>query len=56
VDRTRLGYEVLVKLKVDELLLRERPEGGHPSLALSFEAVTPEDKPTSCASAAHGRH
>ena len=39
VARTRLGYEVLVKLKVDELLEQEylptdvSPDGGHAEIA-----------------------
>jgi hypothetical protein len=46
VERTHLGYDVLVKLKLDELLLEARHEGDHPTL----EAATPEATPTSRAS------
>jgi Asp-tRNA(Asn)/Glu-tRNA(Gln) amidotransferase A subunit family amidase len=46
VERTHLGYDVLVKLTLDELLLEARHEGDHPTL----EAATPEATPTSRAS------
>jgi hypothetical protein len=56
VDRTRLGYDVLVKLKRDQLLLEARYEDGHPSPALALNAMTSEDKSMSCVSTTHGRH
>jgi hypothetical protein len=43
---TPLGDDTWVKLKRDELLLKARHEGGHPT----SEAATPEDTPTSRAS------
>jgi hypothetical protein len=46
VPRTHLGYDLLVKLKLDELLLETRYEGGHPA----SEAATPEATLTSPAS------
>jgi hypothetical protein len=46
VARTYLGYDLLVKLTLDELLLETRDEGGHPA----SEAATPEATRTSPAS------
>ena len=40
VARTRLGYDVLVKLKVDELLLEERGMGGHAGRDAAPDAIT----------------
>jgi hypothetical protein len=40
VQRTRLGYEVLVKLKLDELLLEERGMGGHSGRDAAPDAMT----------------
>jgi hypothetical protein len=51
VARIRLGYDMLVKLKVDEFLLEARYEDSHPA----SEAATSEAKPTSRASAAPGK-
>jgi hypothetical protein len=46
VARTHLGYDMLVKLKLDELLLEARHEGGHST----SDAATPDAAPTSRAS------
>jgi hypothetical protein len=40
VARTRLGYDVLVKLKLDELLLEERGMGGHSGRDAAPDAIT----------------
>jgi hypothetical protein len=40
VQRTRLGYEVLVKLKLDELLLEESCMGGHSGRDSAPDALT----------------
>jgi hypothetical protein len=42
VARTRLGYEVLVKLKVDEFLLEEPCRGGHSGHQSAPDAITIE--------------
>lgn len=40
VARTRLGYDVLVKLKMDELLLEDRGMGGHAGRDAAPDAIT----------------
>ena len=50
VARTHLGYAMLVKLKLDELLLETSYEGGHPA----SEAATPDATLTSPASNGQG--
>jgi hypothetical protein len=40
VQRTRLGSEVLVKLKLDELLLEDRDMGGHAGRDAAPDAIT----------------
>jgi hypothetical protein len=40
VARTRLGYDVLVKLKMDELLLEERGMGSHSGRDAAPDAIT----------------
>jgi hypothetical protein len=54
VARTELGDDMLMKLMRDALLLEDLREAGHPSPALSVEAITSEDT-TSRASGANGR-
>jgi hypothetical protein len=40
VARTQLGYDVLVKLKLDDLLLEERGTGGHAGRDAAPDAIT----------------